>query len=78
MLGNASASTVIAIHTVRCKGCGYCVEFCPKGVLRMQDARPVVVAAELCTGCALCVQVCPDFAMKVSRSNELPGSNETK
>ncbi|HDI00895.1 MAG TPA: ferredoxin family protein [Candidatus Bathyarchaeota archaeon] len=56
----------------RCKGCGFCIEFCPRGVLDYSDklnargARPpVVVRPEECVGCGLCQDICPDLAIFV-------------
>jgi len=60
----------VVIHREWCKGCGFCVEFCPKGVLALSDDfnskgyhPPYVKAAEECTQCELCSLVCPDFAI---------------
>ncbi len=55
----------IRIDTVRCKGCGICVEFCPGKVLSLQDGVSTVVALERCTACNLCDLRCPDFAITV-------------
>ena len=56
----------------RCKGCGFCIEFCPRGVLDYSDklnargARPpVVVRPEECVGCGLCQDIGPDLAIFV-------------
>jgi 2-oxoglutarate ferredoxin oxidoreductase subunit delta len=54
----------------RCKGCEFCIEFCPKKVLE-QDTKfnskgvraPRVKDAELCVGCGVCEAICPDFAI---------------
>jgi NAD-dependent dihydropyrimidine dehydrogenase PreA subunit len=56
----------IEICELRCKGCGFCVAVCHRGVLRMDGDRPVVAAPERCTGCELCVWICPDFAITIS------------
>ena len=61
---------VVFITPEHCKGCGYCVEFCPTHVLALSESfnkkgyhPPEVVDAEACTGCDLCGMFCPDFAI---------------
>ena len=56
----------------RCKGCGLCAHFCPKGVLivgRRRNARGwrvvEVIAYERCTGCGICYLMCPDVVLEV-------------
>lgn len=60
----------VYIDWERCKGCGYCIEFCPTGVLAFSDKfnekgyhPPEAINAEACTGCDLCGMYCPDFAI---------------
>jgi 2-oxoglutarate ferredoxin oxidoreductase subunit delta len=60
----------VSIHVERCKGCAFCVEFCPTKVLALSSAfnskgyhPPHVVAPEKCSGCDLCGMYCPDFAI---------------
>jgi 2-oxoglutarate ferredoxin oxidoreductase subunit delta len=70
----------VAIVVERCKGCGFCVEFCPTKVLVLSPAYnakgyhpPEVVAAEKCSGCDLCGMYCPDFAIhgwKITKEKE--------
>lgn len=68
----AKGSVFVTIE--RCKGCGFCVEFCPTHVLSLSSAfnskgyhPPHVVAAEKCSGCDLCGLYCPDFAIYGAR-----------
>jgi 2-oxoglutarate ferredoxin oxidoreductase subunit delta len=62
------------IHLLKdeCKGCGYCIEFCPRKVLEESaeiNARgvhpPKVVDENKCIVCGFCTAVCPDFAIFV-------------
>ena len=62
----------IDIATDRCKGCGLCVEACPKHVLELDET---VVNARLspgpsvdsagCTSCVICARVCPDSVFTI-------------
>jgi 2-oxoglutarate ferredoxin oxidoreductase subunit delta len=63
-----SGSVVITVE--RCKGCGFCVEFCPPKALHLSDQfntkgyhPPVLVSRDLCNGCNMCGLLCPDFAI---------------
>lgn len=49
-----------------CKGCGICVEMCPKSVLELDHKeKAVAVRLEDCIACQLCEQICPDLAIEV-------------
>ena len=60
------------IHIIvdRCKGCAYCVEFCPRDVLEMSTEfnvkgyhPPLVKVEDDCVNCRLCELLCPEFAI---------------
>lgn len=56
----------LKVKVERCKGCGICVEFCPKKVLEVSELEKVVVAREQdCIKCRQCEMRCPDFAIFV-------------
>lgn len=54
----------------RCKGCQFCVEYCPRDVLVMSKTFnrkgyhvPEVVKSGACVNCNLCEVICPEFAI---------------
>jgi len=64
----------IVIDHEMCKGCGLCVEVCPKGLITVAQGLNTkgyfpaeFKGAEECTGCALCALVCPEVAIEVYR-----------
>ena len=74
----------VVIITDRCKGCGFCVEYCPKEVLRMSAGfnrkgyhPPKVVKAEACTSCDTCEMICPDFAIFTVRLADAAAGGES-
>ena len=67
------------VHVIddRCKGCGFCIEFCPRKTLAISDRinskgyhPPEVVDPKGCTNCGLCALLCPDFAIYVEDGGE--------
>lgn len=58
-----------------CKGCGLCVDACPKHLLQLSKDKlnvkghhpAEITDMEACVGCASCAIMCPDCIIKVER-----------
>ncbi|MCD6231315.1 4Fe-4S binding protein [Candidatus Aerophobetes bacterium] len=65
----------IKIDVEKCKGCGFCVKFCPQGLIKLSEElndkgyHPAIFNSDKknskCTGCALCALMCPDVCITV-------------
>jgi len=60
-----------------CKGCGYCIEFCPNKVLESSDELnekgvqvPALAHEDKCTSCGFCALICPDFAITMEEKTD--------
>ncbi len=67
----------IHIEKDRCKGCAFCVEYCPKDVLELSEEfnvkgyhPPFVKDEDACVYCQLCEAICPEFAIFVTIKEE--------
>jgi 2-oxoglutarate ferredoxin oxidoreductase subunit delta len=69
----------------RCKGCNFCIEYCPKQILVASEEFnekgyhfPVVTDDKACVNCKVCEDICPEFAIfSITREeNESTDSKE--
>jgi 2-oxoglutarate ferredoxin oxidoreductase subunit delta len=68
---------VVTINWNWCKGCGFCVGFCPTKALTLSteyNAKgyhpPVVTSPDDCRNCEFCQTICPEFAIYVRKQEE--------
>ena len=65
----------VTFREERCKGCGLCVNACPRKIVSLDESKlnsqghhPAhVVEMDKCIGCACCATMCPDCVIKVER-----------
>jgi len=65
----------LTIRTERCKGCGLCVNACPKKLLTLAQDKinakghhpAEITDQEKCIACAFCATMCPDCVITVER-----------
>jgi Dissimilatory sulfite reductase (desulfoviridin), alpha and beta subunits len=58
-----------------CKGCGLCIEACPKKIIEIDKEKinakgyhPAhCIDLSLCIACAMCATMCPDVAIRVEK-----------
>lgn len=65
----------VTFREERCKGCGLCVNACPKKIVVLDESKlnsqghhPAKVSdPDKCIGCAFCATMCPDCVITVER-----------
>ena len=75
--GAKSSQYRVYVIKDRCKGCQFCIEFCPQKALsrstEINSHGYHIVHMEngdRCTGCGMCSMVCPEFAINVVQAKE--------
>jgi 2-oxoglutarate ferredoxin oxidoreductase subunit delta len=76
----ASVIGHIEIDKARCKGCTFCIDFCPRSSIELSEElnlKGYFVAAfkdgegleddNRCNGCGTCALMCPEVAIEVVR-----------
>lgn len=64
----------VEVNSVKCKGCGLCIDVCPKDILEFsKDVNKmgynfvVCTSQEDCILCKSCALVCPDVAITLNK-----------
>jgi len=73
------------VHIIpeRCKGCCFCIEFCPKKVLEQSPEfnyhgyhPPRVSNPDACVQCSMCEMICPEFAIFTTAARSGPAESQ--
>ena len=73
----------VTFREERCKGCGLCVEVCPKKIVELNKHQlnskgyhPAgVTDQEQCIGCAFCATICTYFSTLITQSGQIVAQN---
>ena len=70
----AGPAFTIEISDKFCKGCGFCVKYCARGVLALGEKAgrkgyrtAVAQSPDKCVGCLNCAAVCPEAAIRIEK-----------
>lgn len=84
-VGTAGKGGTIFVRTEVCKGCSYCIDFCPTHCIEFSREFnpkgyhfPLLARPLDCSGCNLCGSYCPDFAIFGVRLKDLKALQQKK
>lgn len=67
----------VEINANLCKGCGLCINFCPKKSLAFSKELnekgfypAIQIDPSVCTACGICYMMCPDAAITVYKEEK--------
>jgi 2-oxoglutarate ferredoxin oxidoreductase subunit delta len=63
-------SKQLIIEKSWCKGCGICIEYCPKKVLELKEDVVDIIDINKCIQCGQCELRCPDYAIYLKDLNK--------
>lgn len=66
---------MITVNEDLCRGCGLCVNACPRGAITMVAGK-AKISQDLCNECMSCVGVCPNRAIASSSTDSLRDTAE--
>ena len=61
--------TFMPIVTVKCTGCGICLQFCPEGCMKIVNGK-AEIDYDYCKGCLICVNECPTKSIGSKREEK--------
>lgn len=83
--GTRKGKGTVFVKEAVCKGCSFCVDFCPTHALEFAKEfnpkgyhYPWLARPEDCTGCDLCGLYCPDFAIHGVRFKDVTIAKEAQ
>lgn len=77
---------VLRISPELCKGCGFCIEFCPRSILEFSENvnlkgyhyPQIKKGMEMsCAACGMCQRLCPDYAIYLEKIIRAPAKEIT-
>ncbi len=68
---------MIKLNEIMCKGCSFCVKYCPQHILELGKERnrkghffPHLTDGDKCVSCAICAVICPEGAIEIESGEE--------